>query len=1210
MRSENITQRNQRINRRTEISVWGALVLALVLVFSQVFLGTARGLDDQQSSASTQTTTAATQTSNQDAGQASSYASTAGQNSTAAAAEETADGSTAADSTGEASTSTAGSDDQCGCSPGCAEEMLEESAGVTRADVLALSEAKALTAQVITELLQGEIDPLAADTVSLDYFTFTTDEEEPPSSDDIKTQALVDSANQDFVPAGEVAGLFNETIGVAGKNYFLEGVTVGGMEISSVGNLEIAGETYVYYVTDETKTDATVYTVLNAEGSATASDTITVSYARGDIYQISYEIQSGDGTSSSQIGSYDIDIVFGVERITSLEVPYVDGGSTSGGAYTVSAQIPRGYTATVTVYNLDADGNTDGGAVFIGRLGQMLTYTDTVSNGLVQLADGSPTSIELSKSFAISGVNSDQKVVITYEQQNTFTFSAVEWFQSSNANAGYGIRYRYNDNSTKGARTHSGAITVEGADGNQTDVVSDSLGNSSDFRVTFASDSTITLEFTSQNVGSSTVNYIRVYRLNSLQINGEYVTIPYLAERASVPASATTTLSTGTQVTVTAEDLNPNRSFDNASDTLSNRYKETKYTVEISNCYEDLTISGGNVSAHNHQEVGFETISGIEGLAALQLDGTWYGGVSGSGFTTGESHALSNTTSYSASTVVYRFAHVPGYFLPQIAVKDWQGNDISDAIQYLRLRDGYSVDDSGVIRDSNGDDVLSGSVSADTIARVFETVSYADLTPNVGEYYFFKYTDEVISNMSTHIKLYLYLDGALADLEVRYDDGAETDATDSSPAAAGIDNLPATDDNGGAYYDVESDYIVAVSSSIPLDTSGQFTFAGWQVVAVGDGWTSDVVTASGEPVVLQAGTYLNLREALTEWEQGAITYPAYHSAGSDPAYFTFRALWTPGSAEVINYTVTYAVDGQEVASEDYRANQGAKLVFQAFDTEGTSYTAALQAIVDDYVSSVNAAGGIGGSEISASDVFLDNVTVEQRGYVDSMLNVTTQTFPARQLLDGGVLIGEAEGLNRYMVITVNFGTGIPVYYEFASATDGYALPDEVEALLEAALLEEGVPLYASFQDSEVTNGLWGYAFTEVAATIDGVSGTWSFSGWDLASANYDADTESVTFTGSWVFTVDETGGSDGSGGSGGDISSGGGSGAGSNGSGSNADSTGNGSGRSGSNSGESGASAQTDNLARTGVALNSLVLALALVSSAGLYLVHRNRYTG
>lgn len=1210
MRSKNIAQRNQRINRRTKISAWGALVLALVLVFSQVFLGTAQGLDDQQSS-STQTTTAATQTSNQDAGQASSEASTAGQNSTAATAEETADGSAAANSMGEASASTASSDEiSAAAALAVAEEMLEESAGVTRADVLALSEAEALTAQVITELLQGEIDPAAADTVGLNYFTFTTDEEEPPSSDYIKTQALVDSANQDSVPAGEVAGLFNETIGVDGKNYFLEGVTVGGMEISSVGNLEIAGETYVYYVTDETKTDATVYTVLNAESSATASNTITVSYARGDIYQISYEIQSSDGTISSQIGSYNIDTVFGAERTTSLEVPYVDGGSTSGGAYTVSAQIPRGYTATVTVYNLDADGNTDGSAVFTGRLGQMLTYIDTVSNGLVQLADGSPTSIELSKSFAISGVNSDQNVVITYEQQNAFTFSAVEWFQSSNANAGYGIRYRYNDNSTKGARTHSAAITVEDAKGNQTAAVSDSLGDSSDFSVAFTSESTITLEFTSQNVGSSIVNYIRVYRLNSLQINGEYVTIPYLAEQTSVPASATTTLSTGTQVTVTAEDLNPNRSFANASDTLGDRYKETKYTVEITNCYEDLTISGGNVSTHNHQEVGFETISGIEGLAALQLDGTWYGGISGSGFTTGERHALSNTTSYSASTVVYRFAHVPGYFLPQIAVKDWQGNDISDAIQYLRLRDGYSVDDSGVIKDSNGDDVLSGSVSADTIARVFETVSYADLTPNVGEYYFFKYTDDVISNMSTHIKLYLYLNGALADLEVRYDDGAETDATDSSPAAAGIENLPATDDNGGAYYDVESDYIVAVSSSIPLDTSGQFTFAGWQVVAVGDGWTSDVVTASGEPVVLQAGTYLNLREALTEWEQGAITYPAYHSAGSDPAYFTFIASWTPGSAEVINYTVTYAVDGHEVASEGYRANQGAKLVFQAFDTEGTSYTAALQAIVDDYVSSVNAAGGVGGSRISASDVFLDNVTVEQRGYVDSMLNVTTQTFPARQLLDGGVLIGEAEGLNRYTVITVNFGTGIPVYYEFASATDGYALPDEVEVLLEAALLEEGVPLYASFQDSEVTNGLWDYAFAEVATTIDGVSGTWSFSSWDLALANYDADTENVTFTGSWVFTVDETGSSDGSGGSGGDTSSGGGSGTGSNGSGSNADSTSNGSGSSGSNSGKSGASAQTDNLARTGVALSGLVLALVLVSSAGLYLVRRNRYVG
>lgn len=281
MRSENIAQRNQRINRRTKISAWGALVLALVLVFSQVFLGTARGLDDQQSS-STQTTTAATQTSNQDAGQASSEASATGQNSTAATAEETADGSAAADSTGEASASTASSDEiSAAAALAVAAEILEESAGVTRADVLALSKAEALTAQVITEVLQGEIDPLAADTVGLNYFTFTTDEEEPPSSDYIKTQALVDSANQDSIPAGEVAGLFNETIGVDGKNYFLEGVTVGGMEISSVGNLEIAGETYVYYVTDETKTDATVYTVLNAESSTTASNTITVSYVRG-----------------------------------------------------------------------------------------------------------------------------------------------------------------------------------------------------------------------------------------------------------------------------------------------------------------------------------------------------------------------------------------------------------------------------------------------------------------------------------------------------------------------------------------------------------------------------------------------------------------------------------------------------------------------------------------------------------------------------------------------------------------------------------------------------------------------------------------------------------------------------------------------------------------------------------------------------------------
>src|SRR5699024_5178186 len=78
--------------------------------------------------------------------------------------------------------------------------------------------------------------------------------------------------------------------------------------------------------------------------------------------------------------------------------------------------------------------------------------------------------------------------------------------------------------------------------------------------------------------------------MDGLQINGTQLNIPYVANRTTMwgdySDSAVTVLPSGTTVTLTVE---CNRKAGGG------HYTRT-YTLHVSNCYENITVSGGNLN--------------------------------------------------------------------------------------------------------------------------------------------------------------------------------------------------------------------------------------------------------------------------------------------------------------------------------------------------------------------------------------------------------------------------------------------------------------------------------------------------------------------------------------------------------------------------------------------------------------------------------------
>lgn len=462
----------------------------------------------------------------------------------------------------------------------------------------------------------------------------------------------------------------------------------------------------VTYVGTLTHGDTTYvyYTTADNDSSLAATvlgegEQIELRYTAKKELVITYNL-SGETTGLTEDG------IFGADRPTTVY---------EGENYNVTVRIPRGYKATVMVNGEEA-----------ARIGEGPTYHLEEGQGGQEIKeddDSRPLSLE--HLVEVPNASGEQEIEVELSQE-MHEFSAELVVQT---------------------RFFSDGDTPRG-----------------DFGETERSFSSVSEDeweelwsFTSHGLDSV------MWTMDSLQINGEQLNIPYASSNS---ATAETTLSSGTKVRLSVTVVGS-----------GHRYPSREYTLSVSNCYEDITISGGNLNnAASWNEIIPSELVGVD----LYLDADMHRqskpfsvGNSGTDYVFGDSDTIrfKLQNGYTDPTVEYKYENgenVPGKYMGSGWWREW--------------RDSYTV------------------TGPDNRGWYYITINDVD-----------QYDDTTFT--------FLHITAEVAKYSVTYGEGEQSVSL----------NLPAADDRNGQYYDIVNAANVPVSNLIPVAQNAEYVFSHWEL---------------------------------------------------------------------------------------------------------------------------------------------------------------------------------------------------------------------------------------------------------------------------------------------------------------------------------------------------------------------------------------------
>lgn len=707
---------------------------------------------------------------------------------------------------------------------------------ISEADLYRMSDEGTLTREVLCEL--GAIEPTEKIDVET-YFQFTciVDDEDDQTHTNLKTYVM-DKLHITELTPGALENVAPKTVFFNEQNHMYRRAVVGNTPVYYVGIVNVDGTSYVYYVTSQKNSDRASYSVLKP------GEKIDLLYVHKNSYQIRYELENE--RTDAPDSDLTADEVFGGDRMEVVE---------ENGSYTFKVKIPRGYQATVEVVDSDeAQVALKGSDPSLGRM--MSYYKKAENPNRILLKEDSPSSMILNGTYEVGPVTKDQTVRVKYHKVDTFTFSAVDW---------------------------SG--TVYAKNGRVYNSVPESWTG------TFQSGKSFVWTFLGFSTGGST------FEMDQLELNGEAIEVPMVTLEDTQTVETTTTLSTGTVVTISVYSNHGK----NGSSAI--RY----YTVTISNCYEDITVSGGNMVGHSHKEIVVRRLTG--GTAQYAVNGTAPSAQNGWQKMKSDTLILRAGAAYRNDT--FRFKTDTGFGKPDIrifpkdALSKLQENGDNNYIEYL---------------------FYSGPGAAGEIR------SYQEWLPSYDGYYYFRTTNILTAYMNHSYAqgvVLLEIQGIPLKVGVAYVSGGDqTDANGNllSPDSANIVNMPGFDSGGTNGYNTVNNPYVPISTLIPRDLSGKFEFDHWQIVRVNaDGTLGDVkenaVYATGQMAHLTTDTFHNLADC-SRWDER-----------EQRSVFTLQAVWKSNNVSApINYAVHYYVDGQEIYTETHTANKGAKVIVDAWNS--------------------------------------------------------------------------------------------------------------------------------------------------------------------------------------------------------------------------------------------------------------------------------------
>jgi len=622
---------------------------------------------------------------------------------------------------------------------------------------------------------------------------------------------------------------------------------------------------YIYYTTDKNVTNKTAYAVLKN------GDKITLEYTHGKDHTVEYQFKDSDGKVTSEgPDGWSLDQVFGADR--PLEV--ADGHS-----YSDTVTIPRGYKATVSITR-----KSDGTVRYTSELGEMMSYQRNGNS--ISLAKGSPDTIKLSDFISLDNITGDDVVTLQYEKIDQFTFDASEWVQTIYAEQRVCIKV---NNKDEFANKYPDKCKK-------------------DF-----SDHKFTWEFMGYSASPKEGGSTTTWELDQLQINGEPVTVPMVDVTSDRTVTETTTLSTGTKITISVT------SNQKKVGSKAIRY----YHMDVENCYENLTVSAGNLVGHYHKELVFKHLNGVSDPEYQTRDGqgSWIALKPGS---------LVERVSGGSYSDPIRFKKADGYQMPHISYTKKDGTKLQED----DLKTGEAAFIEYLIKSESG----------------FEIVPYENWQASSDGYYYFRGTEALQNYMNPDLAQGVVLVNIQASpikYGINYVSGAgrTQDGVQISPNSKDIEDMPAYQNGGENGYNCENHQKVLISNQQPVDKTGSFIFDHWEVLTAetrddGTGHPTETVKrlADGNPLTYAEGESLQCSGASIAAVQDCL----YYDRDKDRKILTLRAVWKKREEKdaipyMVNFYVSYKENGEPVTkkikSRTHMVNPGARVVADLYQYE-------------------------------------------------------------------------------------------------------------------------------------------------------------------------------------------------------------------------------------------------------------------------------------
>ena len=173
----------------------------------------------------------------------------------------------------------------------------------------------------------------------------------------------------------------------------------------------------------------------------------------------------------------------------------------------------------------------------------------------------------------------------------------------------------------------------------------------------------------------------------------------------------------------------------------------------------------------------------------------------------------------------------------------------------------------------------------------FKVVSYEEWTASWDGYYYFRMTQSLnnwMNSDSPNGVVLLSIEGVPLPGAIDYVNGADESETEA-PIAENIKNMPTLDIGGDGGYNCEEHSNVVLPSKMPVDTTSQFVFSHWEVLAVEydneatkTGKVSDeafIPEGKTDPITYQTSAQVELTSAYDSEMSGAFLWQDAERSG-------------------------------------------------------------------------------------------------------------------------------------------------------------------------------------------------------------------------------------------------------------------------------------------------------------------------------------------